>query len=142
MRTHTTRLPLAILALACLFSVILMVACGSSTTPSGAGSSGGQAAPAAVAGDAAKGEQIFKTGDCVACHTTTDQKLVGPGLKGVMDGKGPYGDKLPNGKPMNETNLAEWIKIGGVGKIGQMPGHPDMPAEQLADLVAYLKTLK
>lgn len=127
MRTHTTRLPLGILALALLFSLLLIVACGGST---------------AVAGDAAKGEQIFKTGDCVACHTTTDQKLVGPGLKGVMDGKGPYGDKLPNGKPLNDTNMAEWIKIGGVGKIGQMPGHPDMSAEQLADLVAYLKTLK
>lgn len=59
-----------------------------------------------------------------------------------MDGKGPYGDKLPNGKPINDQNAVEWIKVGGVGKLGQMPGHLDLTPEQLLDLVAYLKTLK
>jgi hypothetical protein len=38
------------------------------------------------------------------------------GLGGVFAGKGPYGDKLPNGKPIDEANMVEWIKIGGVGK--------------------------
>ncbi|MBS1967228.1 MAG: cytochrome c [Chloroflexi bacterium SZAS-1] len=118
---------------------ILLAACG--------GAGGQPAAPtvmptAAPTGDPARGEQIFTTSDCKACHMVTDQKLVGPGLKGVMDGKGQYGDKLPNGKPLNDKNTAEWIKVGGVGKLGQMPSHPDMTPEQLADLVAYLHTLK
>ena len=59
-----------------------------------------------------------------------------------MDSKSSYGDKLPNGKPRSDQNTAEWIKIGGVGKVGQMPGHTDMTQEQLSDLVAFLKTLK
>lgn len=31
---------------------------------------------------AVKGKALFQT-SCTACHTTTDQKLVGPGLKGI-----------------------------------------------------------
>lgn len=104
------------------------------------GACGGTAAPAA--GDPARGEQVFKTSDCVGCHLTTDQKLVGPGLQGVTEGRGAYGDKLPNGKLLTDESLAEWIKVGGVGKIGQMPGHSDMTDQQLRDLVAYLRTLK
>lgn len=128
MQTHI-RAFLAIAALLVFASMLALAACG-----------GGQAAQ--PGGDPVKGEQAFKTSDCQGCHTTTDQKLVGPGLKGVMEGKGAYGDKLPNGKPLNDANAMEWIKVGGVGKIGQMPGHSDFTSEQLADLVAYLKTLK
>ena len=130
-----SRVPLGYLALAFFAAVLLLAACG--------GGGGTAAAPTVVsAGDPAKGEQLFNSSDCKACHAITDQKIVGPGLKGVMDGKGQYGDKLPNGKPLNDQNAAEWIKVGGVGKIGQMPGHTDMTQEQLLDLVAYLKTLK
>ena len=111
MRPHT-KSPLSVVALLAFIGVLALAACG------------GQAAQAG--GDPAKGEQVFKTSDCQGCHTTTDQKLVGPGLKGVMAGKGSYGDKLPNGKPLSDANAMEWIKIGGVGKVGQMPGHPDM----------------
>jgi mono/diheme cytochrome c family protein len=134
MRIHTTRWSLGSLALVLLVAILALAAC------DGSGSS---SAPTPVpAGDPAKGELVFKSSDCQGCHMLTDQKLVGPGLKGVMDGKGAYGDKLPNGKPLNDQNAVEWIKIGGVGKIGQMPGHPDMSPDQLRDLVAYLKTLK
>jgi cytochrome c551/c552 len=31
------------------------------------------------------GEEIFKENGCNACHMLTDMKLVGPGLKGVLD---------------------------------------------------------
>jgi cytochrome c551/c552 len=134
MRTHTRRLPISILVFLLLYGLTALSACGA--TPAA------QAPTAAPAGDPAKGELVFNTSDCKACHVTTDQKLVGPGLKGVMEGKGQYGDKLPNGKPISDKNATEWIKVGGVGKIGQMPGHPDLTQEQLLDLVAYLKTLK
>jgi mono/diheme cytochrome c family protein len=133
MRSHVTRRPFGILALVLFIAVLALAACGgaAATTPT-----------AQPSGNPAAGEQVFKTSDCVGCHTTTDQKLVGPGLKGVMDGKGAYGDKLPNGKPVSEQNAIEWIKVGGVGKIGQMPAHTDLTQQQLLDLVAYLKTLK
>jgi len=37
---------------------------------------------------ATKGEAIFKT-KCAACHKTTDEKVVGPGLKGVTERRKP-----------------------------------------------------
>ena len=131
MRVLTTRL--GILAVAMLFGLAVLAACG-----------GEQAA----SGDPAKGQQIFATTDCAACHNTNDQKLVGPGLAGLFKPGGPklpsgvdYKGNLPNGKPINEQNVAEWIKIGGVGKIGQMPAHTTLTPEQMTDLIAYLKTL-
>jgi len=37
---------------------------------------------------AAKGQAVFAA-KCAACHKTTDQKVVGPGLKGVTDRRTP-----------------------------------------------------
>lgn len=48
------------------------------------------------AGDAANGEKVFKA-NCTACHQLTDQKLVGPGMKGVT-------------KRNDEAWLKKWIK--------------------------------
>ncbi|MFI5142303.1 MAG: c-type cytochrome, partial [Bacteroidia bacterium] len=43
---------------------------------------------------AADGESIFKQ-YCAVCHTLTDQKIVGPGLKDIAD-RAPKGDWLFN----------------------------------------------
>lgn len=51
-----------------------------------------------------------------------------------------YGPNLPNGLPINEANVALWVRQGGRGKLGYMPPS-DLDNRQLADLVAYLKTL-
>jgi mono/diheme cytochrome c family protein len=136
-RTRT----LALLALAGLLSLLVLAACG--------GQAGSQQAtapaaeqPAAAAGDASRGEALFTNSGCAGCHSTGSDQIVGPGLEGVFQGEGPYGNELPNGKPITDENMMEWIKIGGVGDIGQMPGNPTLTDEQLADLVAYLKTLE
>jgi mono/diheme cytochrome c family protein len=39
---------------------------------------------AMLAQDAAEGETLFKN-NCAACHNTSDETLVGPGLKGITD---------------------------------------------------------
>lgn len=77
-----------------------------------------------------------------------DLVIVGPGLAGLFKPGGPKlpagvdcQGNLPNGKPINEQNVAEWIKTGGIGKIGQMPAHTTLTPEQITDLIAYLKTL-
>jgi cytochrome c len=131
MRIYTKRL--GILAATLLLGLAALAACG-----------GGQPA----GGDPAKGQQVFTNTGCAGCHTTSDQKLVGPGLAGLFKPGGPklpsgvdYQGNLPNGKPINEQNVMDWIKTGGVGKIGQMPGHTTLTPEQMTDLVAYLKTL-
>lgn len=137
MLSITTR-SLSLIAIAALLGILALAACGGG----GAATPAEPAAPPAISGDAANGEALFVANGCAGCHATTDQQLVGPGMAGVMAGKGPYGDKLPNGKPITDASAAEWIKIGGVGKIGQMPGFNTLTDQELADLVAYLKTLE
>ena len=92
----------------------------------------GQNAPK---GDAAKGKEIFDQ-QCGLCHdaTTTDKKM-GPGLKGLF--KRP---KLSTtGKPTNDENVLDKIMNGG---NGMMPFKDmNLPAADVANLMAYLKTL-
>jgi cytochrome c len=52
-----------------------------------------------------------------------------------------YQGLLPNGKERSEANIAEWIRTGGSGSIGYMPPTP-LTDEQMADLMAYLRTLE
>ncbi|UOF92065.1 cytochrome c [Fodinisporobacter ferrooxydans] len=116
---------------------------GSEASSQSAGSSGGAAkttntGATASAGDAAKGKAVFDQ-SCASCHSTGTDQIVGPGLKGIT----AQPTIAANGKPMNDTNLTEWIKTGGTGKIGNMPGMAgSLSDQQIADVVAYVKTLK
>lgn len=83
-------------------------------------------------GDATKGKQLFDT-NCSGCHNTDTTKKVGPGLKGIYSKS-----KLPNGQPVNDANLAVWMKTGNA----QMPSNPALTDADTANIVAYLKTLK
>ncbi len=49
-----------------------------------------------------QGEALFQSKGCVACHTLTDQRLVGPGLRGVFDRLEKAGK--------DETWLATYLK--------------------------------
>lgn len=140
--TISTR-TLGLLALAVLLSLVALAACGGqAATTQGGAPAAEPPAPAAGAGDADRGKELFTSAGCAGCHSVGSDQLVGPGLAGVVAGKGPYGDKLPNGEPITDASLIAWIKIGGVGKIGQMPGNNTLSDQELADLVAYLKTLE
>ena len=87
---------------------------------------------AAQKGDAAKGKDVFQ--QCAVCHSPdTDEKKVGPGLKGLFKH-----DKLVNGKKVTDATVLEKINEGGNG----MPPYKDLLTDaQKDDLLAYLKTL-
>lgn len=102
-----------------------------------------------------QGEIIFKQKGCVGCHALTSQKLVGPGLGGLFQpgGTAAFGEQLPNGKPVNEENVRDWIQKANAGypdaakqgKDGQTYGV--MPAIALTDqewqkLLVWLKAHK
>ncbi|MFQ5745627.1 MAG: c-type cytochrome [Gemmatimonadota bacterium] len=50
---------------------------------------GGAAAPVADAESAARGEALFRSRGCVACHTVGGGRLVGPDLQGVTERREP-----------------------------------------------------
>ena len=95
-----------------------------------------QSGTATAAGDPNKGKEIFNQ-SCTGCHSTGSDQVVGPGLKGET-----AKPKLANGNAMSDDNLKAWIKAGGTGKIGNMPGMATLSDGQIADVIAYLKTLK
>jgi mono/diheme cytochrome c family protein len=74
------------------------------------------------------GQQVFEQ-NCFACHNLTAEPKVGPGLAGIFDK-----ETLPNGNPMTEENLREWIVQGG----GAMPAIP-LDEDQLDQVVAFLR---
>jgi mono/diheme cytochrome c family protein len=80
----------------------------------------------AKAQDAAK---LFK-GNCASCHKPTDQKLVGPGLKGVKS-RWPDNAKLISWV----KNSTEFLKTGDAyaNKIFEEYGKSVMPAQALSD---------
>ena len=85
-----------------------------------------------LAADAAKGKAIFE--QCAVCHSAdTDEKKMGPGLKGLFKK-----DKLANGKKPTDATVMSKINDGGNG----MPPYKDVLSDaEKADVLAYLKTL-
>lgn len=104
------------------------------------------ATPISSIGDPVRGKNLFIP--CSGCHSTSTEVLLGPGLAGLFSAQGPvlpegvdYNGLLPNGKERSEENVAEWIRNGGAGSIGYMPPH-NLDDQQMADLLAFLRTLK
>lgn len=83
-------------------------------------------------GDAAKGKETFE--QCGVCHNVdTDEKKMGPSLKGLFKHK-----TMANNKAVNDANVLAQINEGGNG----MPAYADMlSADEKANLLAYLHTL-
>jgi mono/diheme cytochrome c family protein len=81
----------------------------------------------------ASGAAIFVK-QCARCHSAnTQHNLHGPGLQGLY--KLPY---LPSGAPANDDRVTASILRGR----GMMPGYANqLNDQQLADLIAYLRTL-
>jgi len=93
---------------------------------------GGSALAADKKGDATKGKEVFE--QCSVCHyATTDQKKMGPSLKGLF--KKP---KMGNGLKPTDENVLSFINKGK----GSMPAFASvLSAEEKDNLLAYLKTL-
>lgn len=83
-------------------------------------------------GDPAKGKEVYD--QCAVCHSaTTDEKKMGPSLKGLFKKA-----KMTNGQKPTEANVRAIIDKGK----GTMPAFGDiLTAEEKDHLLAYLKTL-
>lgn len=83
-------------------------------------------------GDPAKGKEVYD--QCAVCHSaTTDEKKIGPSLKGLFKKA-----KMTNGQKPTEANVRAIIDKGK----GTMPAFGDvLTAEEKDHLLAYLKTL-
>lgn len=83
--------------------------------------------------DAAKGKEVFEE-RCEICHNAdSDEKKMGPGLKGLYKK-----EKMANGKAPTDANVTQIIQEGSPEK--GMPAS-DLEKDELANVLAYLKTL-
>lgn len=90
----------------------------------------GSANAAAVA----RGKSLFQQ-KCAVCHyDNSEQKKIGPGLKGISK----RGTFSVNGNKFNDENLKTWIENGDQ----LMPPFKDvLEPGQIKDVIAYVKTL-
>jgi cytochrome c len=103
-------------------------------------------------GDAVKGKELFTANGCTACHSVTapDASKVGPLLVGVVGRKagttksllGPSENLTKYGVIWSVETLNEFLadpnaKAPGTAMAGML-----VDAQQRADVVAYLSTLK
>ena len=99
-------------------------------------------APAAAAGDATNGEALFSAQGCSGCHSTGENRVVGPGLSGV----GVTAETRVDGQSAEEY-LTTSIKSPNDFLVpdfpGIMPGNfgSSMSETEIADLVTYLISL-
>jgi cytochrome c oxidase subunit 2 len=103
------------------------------------------APPETLSGDAAAGRELFLAGtsQCVACHTvagTTAVGVTGPNLTHLASRSFIAGGILAN----TTENLTAWVTDAPGIKSGiVMPRFADtFTPEQIAQIVAYLQTLK
>lgn len=81
-----------------------------------------------------RGKTVFQQ-KCAVCHyDTSDQKKIGPGLKGISK----RGTFSVNGNRITDESLKAWIENGDQ----LMPPFKDtLEPEQLKDVIAYVKML-
>jgi cytochrome c len=81
-----------------------------------------------------KGKEVFAE-KCSMCHNAdSDQKKIGPGLKGLSK----RGTFTVNGNKVTDENLKNWIENGD----SLMPPFKDvLDEQQIKDVIAYVKTL-
>ena len=107
------------------------------------------------AGDAKKGREVFmarKLGNCLACHANSEMKEqpwhgeVGPSLDGVAE---RYEEAALRGLIVNAketfdgTIMPSFYRLeNGALPLKKFKGKTILSAEQVEDVVAYLKTLK
>ncbi len=83
--------------------------------------------------DIAKGKAIYSK-HCQICHYAEAEALkMAPGLKGIYK-KGKYAD----GKKVDDASMRVWIEKGGPK---MPPFREDLNDAQIADLIAYIRTL-
>ena len=89
---------------------------------------------AATAAAVKRGKDVFQQ-KCSVCHyDNSEQKKIGPGLKGISK----RGTFSVNGNKITDDNLKTWIENGDQ----LMPPFKDvLEPGQIKDVVAYVKTL-
>lgn len=104
----------------------------------------------AMAANAGNGKAVYDgKGGCAACHGASGKgdgaaaAAMNPKPRSFTGGQYKY-DTDGDGKPGSDTDLMNILKKGSASYGGSplMAGRADIPDSELADLVAYIRTLE
>ena len=95
----------------------------------------------AQAGDAGNGESLFTVNGCSGCHSTGTDKVIGPGLAGILQRAATRVEGMSA-----EAYIEQSIRDPGAFVVNDfsnvMPTRFDsLPDSDIQDLIAYLSTL-
>ena len=83
--------------------------------------------------DVESGKDLFAR-HCASCHyADREDRKLGPGLKGLFQRERP----LLSGGAVNEESVRRQM----IAPFGRMPSFATLPEPDIADLIAYLRTL-
>ncbi|AUD07321.1 c-type cytochrome [Spirosoma pollinicola] len=130
------------LCVAIILSLTLLVS--NSQVKAQDAAAGGAPAAAAAAptggGDAEKGKSLF-TNNCAQCHAVTDEKVVGPGLKGI-ESRAPSKDWLHkwirNSSAVIATGDAYANQVFNANGKVQMSSFPSLSDADIDGILAYI----
>lgn len=91
-------------------------------------------------GDAASGEELYTSLGCVACHTLTDEMLVGPGFRGVYERAATRTDLSAEDYLVESITQPAAFVVEGFTNSMQVFDY--LSDQELADLVAFLQTVR
>lgn len=110
------------------------------TAAAGGAPAAGAAAPAGGGGDAEQGKALF-TNNCAQCHAVTDEKVVGPGLKGI-EGRAPSKDWLHkwirNSSAVIASGDAYANQVFNANGKVQMSSFPNLSDADIDGILAYI----
>lgn len=107
-------------------------------------------APDVLAGDAAKGKEIYNgKGVCGTCHGATGKgdgvaaAAMNPKPRSFAKGQFQY-DTDGDGKTGTDNDLLNILKNGTAkyGGSATMPANPNIPEGELRNVIAYIRTLQ
>jgi cytochrome c2 len=138
-----------LLPLIAVTALLCLSACGKSAEAGGApnAADGPQAiavpanlAELVTAGDAKKGEELFASKGCKACHNLDATKLVGPGLAGVSKRRSDAWMARMILKPEEMVKTDDEAKKLLAAYMSAMANQNVNAETELPHLIAYLKT--
>ncbi len=101
---------------------------------------GGTPAAATGGGDAEKGKTLF-TNNCAQCHAVTDEKVVGPGLKGIearTPGKDWLHKWIRNSSALIASGDAYANQVFNANGKVQMSSFPSLSDADIDGILAYI----
>lgn len=118
------------IAIAILLSVPTLVSAQDSTATAAAPAGGG---------DAAKGETLFKN-NCAQCHAVTDERVVGPGLKGASSRHdfAWLSKWVRNSQAVIASGDQYAVKIYNEYSKAQMTSFPNLSDDDIKGIFAYV----